>query len=56
MRTDENGDHYRFRRAFPYKESSQEISTKDIVYDGTEQLLFEDEYQRITIQPAAFQE
>lgn len=54
--TDEKGDHYRFRRVFPYKESNQESATKEIVYDGIEQILFEDEDQRILIRPESVNE
>jgi hypothetical protein len=49
--TDDEGDHYRFRRVFPYEAPSQESTVHEIVYHGTEQLLFEDEYQRILIRP-----
>ena len=49
--TGKAGDNYRFRRQFPYKESNEESSSKDIVYTGREQLLFEDDHQSITIRP-----
>jgi hypothetical protein len=50
--TDENGDHYRFRRTFPYDGPDPDTSRKDIIYNGMEQILFEDETQRILIRPS----
>jgi len=56
LHTDEEGDHYHFERAFPYNEPNQETTSKQVLYTGTELLLFEDEFQKIMMRPASADE
>lgn len=51
LKTDEAGDHYRFVRKFPDEGPSSTTSTKEIVYAGKEQIVFQDEFQRVLIRP-----
>ena len=50
--TDEKGDHYRFEKEFIENNPGQKELTKEIIYTGENQLVFEDQYQRIKICPA----
>ena len=47
--SDEDGDHYHFERLFPHKEPSQKRSKIDVVFKGSELVLFEDEAHRIVM-------
>lgn len=51
LRTDEAGDHYQFERVFPVEGPMTTTSTKEIVYVGKEQIVFQDEFQRVVIRP-----
>ncbi|WP_339681856.1 hypothetical protein [Gimesia maris] len=52
LRTDQQGDHYRFERTFLHDQSTQKMVTKEVVYTGKELVIFQDEAQRISMQPA----
>ena len=47
--SDENGDHYHFERLFPHEETGQKRSEVDVVFNGSEVVLFEDEAHRIVM-------
>lgn len=49
--TDEKGDHYQFKKEFIENNSGQKILTREIIYMGENQVVFEDQYQRINICP-----
>lgn len=53
VRTDDEGDHYELERTFPLDQPNETSVTKQVVYAGTELLLFEDEFQRIVMRPAS---
>lgn len=52
LRTDEKGDHYRFERSFALDKTHQTMTTKEVIYQGQELILFEDDDQRISMFPA----
>ncbi|MFK7777007.1 MAG: hypothetical protein QM501_02640 [Gimesia sp.] len=52
LRTDENGDHYRFERSFPHDKTNQAVTTKEVIYRGQVLILFEDDAQRISMFPS----
>ena len=49
VRSDDEGDHYRVERIFPHGEPGQESKAKDVVFQGEELVLFEDDLQRIVM-------
>ena len=50
--TDPKGDHYQFEKEFLENNPGQKKLTKEIIYTGENQIVFEDQYQRINICPA----
>lgn len=50
---EEQADVYHFTITFPVSENAVDTSKKKIVYDGTEQVIFEDAQRKIFIKPAA---
>ena len=51
LNTDEQGDHYRFERSFPHDQPNQVVTTKEVIYQGKEIIIFEDYAQRISMFP-----
>ncbi|QDU08949.1 hypothetical protein [Gimesia aquarii] len=51
LSTDEKGDHYRFERSFPHDQPNQVVTTKEVIYQGKEIIIFEDDTQRISMFP-----
>lgn len=49
LRSDQEGDHYRFAREFPVDAPSRTTVTKEVLFTGDEIVLFEDEVQRILL-------
>ena len=47
--SDEDGDHYHFERLFPHEEPSQKRSEVDVVFNGSELVLFKDKLYRIVL-------
>ncbi len=51
LSTDEKGDHYRFERSFPHDQPNQVVTKKEVIYQGKEIIIFEDDAQRISMFP-----
>lgn len=51
LSTDEKGDHYRFERSFPHDQPNQTVTKKEVIYQGKEIIIFEDDAQRISMFP-----
>ena len=49
--TDNDGDHYHFTRTFPLDEPNQSTTESDVIFDGEEITIFQDDAQRIVLRP-----
>lgn len=52
LSSDKDGDHYHFKRVFPYKQPSQETTEIDVTFKGGDLVIFEDTMQRIVLRAA----
>jgi hypothetical protein len=52
LHSDKNGDHYHFKRVFPYRQPGQETSEIDVAFKGDDLVVFKDTVQRIVLRTA----
>jgi hypothetical protein len=53
LHSDKDGDHYQFKRVFPYKQPNQETTEIDVAFKGDDVVVFEDTVQRIVLRVAS---
>jgi hypothetical protein len=52
IRSDDRGDWYRFERTFPYGETDAQTTHREVVFEGSEIVVFEDDVQRVIMRPS----
>lgn len=52
LSSDMDGDHYHFKRVFPYKQPGQETTEIDVTFKGDDLVVFEDTVQRVVLRAA----